>query len=426
MKILTILLILSSALDINASSTKKKVDELHERARQLQHTHLDSVMILADSSLILAKKKGYQFGIAKSYYIKGVVYRKQKNLSKAFLMYLKASVILDKLQDEKSVKTYLDVLLGSGAILVRYYKYDEAIELYNKGLELASKKSFEIRKQKLLYNKSYAFWKKGNLPNALDNLKETVQLAYKLGDSSRVLKCFNLFGLINKDNQFHETAREYYEYILASPRASDRDKAAAYHNIAVTFNEENQLDISKEYFDKALVLKRTINDSQFLFNTLHNLAERHLKNDEIQKSLTYALECENIYPSLFAQPETFGIFTLLYRINYNSNAFKKANIHAEIYFEESQSFIEYQDDIMRQLKSFQMDLIMAGFELEQRAEKQKATFYLIIKILSGLIGICLLIIGYLRYRKYRTRIEIENGLIDLKIIDSDTRNYSGL
>ncbi len=420
MRVLTIFFIFLLILPVfyARASADPEVDTLHRQAYELFGTDMGSAMTVADRSLELAEKAGYQWGIANSYYIKGYIHRKHNDLTKALLMYLKASASLENLTDERSVKMHADVLLNSGSIFRKYYKYDEAIEFYDKGLELATAWDFPGRRSKFLYNKASTLHDKGDLTVALEVLKEASTLADQLEDIDLLMDCFNLFGLIHKDSEFYEVAREYYQYILGSPDASGKDKAIAYHNMAITYDEENKVDESKSYFDKALELECSMDQPEVLFVTLYDIAEWHLKQGDIPEVEKYALEAESLYPSLMRHPETFKVFHLLGAVHIDLNDLEKVRFYSNRYYDESMAFHAKVQEIMQAKARFEMDLVLAGFHLEQKALEQQATDR---KIMTGLgiaiaVSLIIALVIYVRQRLFK------RGLKKIVVDYIDTMN----
>ncbi|MCP4459431.1 MAG: tetratricopeptide repeat protein [Cytophagales bacterium] len=406
MRLLTIFLLILLALTIQASS-RDVVDQLHKQAYELLDVDLDSAMKIAEQSLKLSEKEDYQWGIANSYYIKGYIFKQQNILAKAFLMYLKSSEVLHKLDDERAAKTHTSVLLNSGAILRKYSQYEAAIEFYDKGLKVANDWDFVKQQLKLQYNKASSLRKKGELQTAMELLKETASLAHSLEDHGQLLKCFNLLGLIHKDNGFFTEAREYYQYILESPHGSPKDRALAYHNLAIAYNDENQSDTSKAYFEKALKLKRTFDHPEVLFITLHDLAKWHLKFGDIDQADKYAVEAESLYSSLSAEPKYFDIFHVLDTLSHVRTSYDQSQLFGARYYQESQTFMSHQEEILRQLKSFQIDLIIARHEAElQKAEAQQEISRLKILILSILLALAGVLLVYIYIKRYIIREEL--------------------
>lgn len=248
-----ILTLLSFLVVVNANaSTKRNIDQLHDHVYTLFKADLDSAMDLAMESLELSIDEDYRWGIGNSHFIIGYIHRKNNNLTKAFYSYLKASTALDELNDEKSIKTKISILINCGSILRKYYKYHEAVEIYDRGLNLAGVDHPSLRLD-LHYNKAHALQKKGHLDSAIVSLNEAVSLAQILKNQDQLNKCKNLLGLIHFNNKDYQAARVYYNQILSSPFSTKKSLAQANHNMAISYVEENNPDMALIYFEKALV-----------------------------------------------------------------------------------------------------------------------------------------------------------------------------
>ncbi|MEO9482019.1 MAG: tetratricopeptide repeat protein [Ekhidna sp.] len=222
-----------------------QVEAIHQQTYQLFKTDLDSAMILADSSLALALESEVPLEVANSYYIKGYIFKKKDDLAQAFIMYLNAAKVLDVLTAENAEKMNCDVLLNIGETLRKFYRYDEAIHSYEVGFSLET--IDDACKQKLHYNKGLALKNQGNLTEAMESLKQSANIANSIQDISRVLKSFNLLGLVHKDAGHYPEARAYYQFIIDHPKASTKYRSMAYQNMAVSYLEENQSPIAKQY-----------------------------------------------------------------------------------------------------------------------------------------------------------------------------------
>jgi len=371
------------------ASEQSRIEELHNQAYQLLDTDLDAAMILADSSLLLAQKAGLAWEEANSYYIKGYIHDERNELPKAFVTYLKAANIFNGLNDEKSAKNFVVITVNIGGILTKYCKYDEAIELYEEALIKANENKITFQVQKLLYNKAFALRKKGDLLGASEALKESVDLAFTLQDTSRIIRCFNLLGLVHKDGEQYTDSREYFNYIIQHPKASDKDRALALHNTGITYREQNKVDSAKYFYDQALAIERTLNQPSVSYITLHGLAEWHLDHGDIKDAQGYAMEAESLYPMLTREPDNYDIFHVSDKIHREFNDINKAGFYSDRYYEESKAFNQEREELIKQLRQFQMDLILAGIETEQMAneQKSKAALYRWLALLGGILVI---------------------------------------
>lgn len=407
----TAITLLILTVHFSNATSKSGIESLHKQAYALLDTNLGAAMVLTDSSLQLAKEADLAWEEANSYYLKGYIYEQQQALPKALFMYLNATSILDLLKEEKSIKTHLDILINVGIILRKYSKYDESIKLYDKGLALYH--FYEINSPykhlKLLYNKAFCLRRQGKTQEALEALKETVSLANKYENDGMLLKSFNLLGLIHEDGKHFTEAREYFHYILDNEKASMKDKAMAYQNISLTYQEEGNKEEAKRYLDQALIAKREINNPSLLFTTLSDLAEWHLNQNDLVSAQVYANEAENLYPLLFSEPEVFDIFFIKGNIYGARGDFETAKGYSDQAYKESNLFIEEQKEVIEQLRQFQMDLVLAGFEAEQQIneEQRKVWIYLWLAIAGGVLTISVWVGWKLWFRRWRHKLWIK-------------------
>ena len=387
--LITFLYLVSYILKASDSST---IESFHKQAYQLLNTDLDAAMVLADSSLRLAQEAGLNWEEANSYYIKGYIYGKNNQLSKAFVMYLKSARILEALKDEKSSKTYTSVMLNSGKILRKFHKYDEAIECYERGIKVAVAwgQQLDFQMTKLNYNKAYCLREKGNQPQALQILKEVSKQFFEQERNTYVIKSFNLLGLVHKDGGYYTAAREYYDYILNHEKASAKDKAQAYHNIAVTYREEKNMAKAEAYYAQALALEETLEgEEELLFRTLHDLSDLYLVENRLDEAKSYALQCEALFPNVISEPETYDVYHLLTNIHLTTANLEKVDDYHQLFFQSSAAYINVQQALLSKYKQFQMDLIMAGFEAEELAnqEQRNARTYLLLAFVGVFLAI---------------------------------------
>lgn len=390
-----LLITLSLSLSFVAkASDNSQITHLHDQAYSLLSSDLDSAMLIADSSLSLAIDANLHWEIANSYYIKAYILDEQNKLSQALYMYLKASDALSNISADTDPKISANILLNSGIILGKYYHYDEAIKYYDQGLEQTDSTP-SYQRLKLLYGKAYHLRRQGEYISALEVLKEASNLAIDLERPSFLLKCYNLLGLLHRENNFLEEAKSYFDHILADPQSSIKNKGLAYNNLALLHYDAGDIDLSKYYFDKAIFYTEQLNDKKPLFNSYQGLCASHLEINDLIAAEKFALKCEELYPSLTNDPETYSVFFYLDTINYLKNEINKSQFYSSKYRQASLQFIEDREDIIKQSKKFQMSLLISGFEAEQKAndQRKKSTLYQWLAI-SGVFLIIVLLITF--------------------------------
>ncbi|GAB4245127.1 MAG: hypothetical protein Tsb0034_23600 [Ekhidna sp.] len=397
-KYITIATVLLLPFASNSSITR--VDQLHSKCYELFDVSYDSVLFVANEALKLSEKSGYSWGIANSYYIKAYVYDEQGDFSKALLMYLNASSNIGELEDERSLKTSMDIALNIGSILRKHYKYNEAIDFYDDALSKADVNHFPSKRLKLLYNKASVLQDKKDLPYAIETLNEAVQVSKMIEDDRMMLKCWNLLGLVFKDNGDYSSAKYHYQKIIASPEAVKKAIALAFHNIGIVANNEKKYDSAIIAFSKAEALEKEIDHKEFLFMTLLETSKTYLKKNKPDKALHYSEECEKLYGHVTRFPETFGVFHLLDSLNHLEGDFDASRKYSDQFHKESIAFFGRQKEIIKLKDQFQIDLLIAGFYKEQEVKRRNSIFQRTIVVLL-LIGFVTSLFFYLRHWIWR-------------------------
>ena len=177
--------------------------------------------------------------------MKGYNYDELDDLPHALMSYLHALKILEKTSDKSLRARHIDVLHDIGNIFGKSYKYTNAIAYYDRGLELATNEDDQSRMLMLMYSKAYDLLQLKRTTESIELLKDACNLSNRYADTTMLLKCFNLLGVIHKENSFFTAAREYYQYILESPSATARDRARALHNTAVAYLKLENIGLSK-------------------------------------------------------------------------------------------------------------------------------------------------------------------------------------
>lgn len=384
------------------SSDLSKVDSLQHQCYQLLEVDPDGALAYADSSIMLAQEENYIWAEANGYYISGYVYRHKNDLNKAFYMYLRAVYLLEPQDDEQSAKLYTSILLNSGGILRQNFQYNEAVAFYDKGIEIARYWNFQSQLQKLLYNKASALQENKQYPEALSALDESLRLAESLRHYEMGLKCQNLFGLIHLDQKEFEGARDYFNAILNHPHSTTYDKARALHNMALTFKSAHA-DSTKLYLEKALSVKQELENPELLYRTLYELAEWDFRQERFEQMNLWGEQAMALYPKLIKHPDYFQIFYLMGKATLRLEDYGRSDELITHYHDESMIFYEQQQDIIKQLKGFQTDLIQAGFTLEWKAKIQQREFNGRMLIAGGAILLVLISLSFVGLRFIRFR-----------------------
>ncbi len=402
----TLFLLICFSCSKRAEKDSAQLEALYQKIYPLFDTNLDSALLLADSSLLLAQKNDHTINAAHSYYIKGHIYDLQGDLSNAFVSYLKSISICQKLGTDAAKKKFVKISANISRILTKHYKYEEALEVTQNAYTKAQELDLKSQQQKLTYNMAHIHWKSGELDKALYSLKESVDIAHSLKDTTRLIKCFMLFGVIHKDGKQYQEARNYYQYILNHPKALLKDIRSAYHNIAASYMDEGALDSAKAYYVRSLEIMDESVTSSIKFASLHDLGEWHLSHGSIDSARFYGEQAAALYPQLIREPETFKVFQLLRKVTFAQQDFTYANQMADRAEDEAQLFHETVENIMKERDQFQIDLILSGMHAEEAAgEAQRSSQrYRWITIIGGILAILSIVGWKIWFKRWRTNL----------------------
>ena len=195
MKIILAVLSLLLVLFVgNSQSTKEHVEGLFNKAYATLDTYPDSSYYYADMALSISEGKGLEWHQAKAKYILGYVYKQKGQFSKSIILYLEAISILERLDDQKSNKDHVKIIVNCGNILKNHYKFKDAHQFYDRALELAIKIGFNSQILKIHFNKSMAYGMEERFDLSVDEALICHELSVGFDDERMRIKTWNRLG----------------------------------------------------------------------------------------------------------------------------------------------------------------------------------------------------------------------------------------
>ena len=270
-----------------------KIDALYKLSNLLLSSNLEEATTLNKQSFTLSKNKYLDFGLAKSFNIKGIIY------------------------DIKG-------------------KSDSALYCYQKAI-------YHSKKVKLFATQASAFnniglleWNKANYLNALKYYNLGLQIFEKINDKKGQANTQSNIGLIYQSLNDNDNAEKYFFQSLKL-----REEIHDYYGISVSYTNlgrfhEDEKEIEKAifYYEKAISNKRKINDLRGIAITLNNLSSLLYKENKIEEAYACCNEAIQIGNQLNAPSVlTYAYLGLtdVYRAQNNILKAKEANELAKKY-----------------------------------------------------------------------------------------------
>lgn len=236
-----------------------------------QQNH-DQARELLDRAYDLAQKSSFQDLIAQIRILRGYVHLAlgHPGLSEEEM---RASV---SAAESASDRYLLAAALGSmGYLLLRTYRYDEAIQWSQRSLEISGPSGFNLVTARGLGNQGWCYYRLGNLEKAesyFDDCKTRFETLGRWDDQQTAL---GNRGSVHFSRQDYQNALLYYQKALvtAEKHQFESSKALWLNNIATTYIEMGDLTSAESYNRRALELQSRLHDGVVSILPMLNAAQ---------------------------------------------------------------------------------------------------------------------------------------------------------
>ena len=246
-----------------------------------------------------------------------------------------ADQILQGVKELKAVgKQSVDELLVKASYMLadEQYTIEERIEkthnIYQKALELATECNYEEEKLfNLLSDYSYFLRIYGKYDEALEIAQRHVELSEKLFGENHpdTAGSYNNIGVVYYNKGDYDTALEYYNKALTVRQQvlgeNHHSTATSYDNIGMVYNDIGNYDKALEYYNKALVFRRQVlgenhKDTAFSYN---NIGIGYIDKGDYDTALEYCNKALAIQRQVLGEnhPDTAASYNNIGIVYYN-------------------------------------------------------------------------------------------------------------
>ncbi|HDS09480.1 MAG TPA: adenylate/guanylate cyclase domain-containing protein, partial [Firmicutes bacterium] len=190
----------------------------------------------------------------------------------------------------------MSVLTDLGNIYFNLGQYDNAMEKYKEGLSIANEIGNLSTMNLISGNIGAVCYIQGEIDEALRYFELNLKIAKELGNKRMVSKMIGNIGSIHAFKGDFSKAKElYYERLKIAAELQDTEgEAITYGNLGEIYHLEEDLIKSEEYLKKAVVLLKKINSVYYLTNSIYRLAIILYESGRIEESERYVSEAEKI------------------------------------------------------------------------------------------------------------------------------------
>jgi len=178
-------------------------------------------------------------------------------------------------------------ILNIGIIYDLKAKYDSALAMYDKALELATINELIPLQGDIYNNISITQAVLGNLEESISCALKALGIFENINDSSRMARIYNNLGARYSELEYVDRALQYYQKAAAINIVlkDNRKLAFNYGNIGLLYYDQFQNEEALEYFQKSIQLQDTLHDKYNLSIGLHNLAIAYQRLKQFDKAL---------------------------------------------------------------------------------------------------------------------------------------------
>lgn len=418
------LIVLSSCvqeqeIDIQNPDVGTRFDSELVTVKGLMKDNPERAIELLDDLIIEAAAIDNNYYAGKAKWYKAYIYDEiEGNVSEAYRCYNDAlkNVLLT---DDSSLKMKIYNNLG---ILYRFYgEYDGAIRTYESALQLKNDLG-DKQLSDLYYNLGVALKLKGDefsFSQAEQSFTKSLEFAKKADYHTNIAHVHNQIGLMYKMIKNYDMARITYnntiETYVSNPEMRNHI-GRAYHNIGVTYMDENNAEASIRAFEKALEYKRS---SSSIFITKYDLGTILFRDGKKEKAIATWRDALNEKHSRNNR-EQVQIYADLTSALKTENQYEEALTYSEVYNSSIQNILQEGE----KYKSESDRVLFASVVSEYEAFNKPVPFFsrplvLLFSALAVIAMVFLIAYGYYRSRSKReisdVVSDIQSEFLDIKV-----------
>jgi tetratricopeptide (TPR) repeat protein len=266
-----------------------------ENDKKLQSNYNDQLAEFAEKNLKTAPANShlhrfYKEALAFTLNARGLFLRNQWKTAQAIECYEKSLQMVMELGNKKGAGPLLSNL---GAIFYDQGNFPKALEYYSRSLKIREEVGDTAGTALCLNNIAAVYKDLGDLEKALEYFTKCLQLRENLPDRSSYATALNNIGFIYSRQHNIPKALEYYTKSLNIEKqlGNRANVAASLNNIAGVYKDEGELEKAMEYFSETLIIGREEGDKRVMAFVSSNIADIYLTQKKYAKALDYASKC---------------------------------------------------------------------------------------------------------------------------------------
>ncbi len=267
-----------------------KVIKLNDLSFKYMGIQLDTAFILGKRALDLSEELNFEYGIAKSLFQLGLVFRYQSNYKKAIEYSRISYSLFEKLNKPEEKARVLNSL---GNTYKRIGDYKNSVENFLISLKIFTELKDSVKISFVMNNLGVLYQEMGEYEKSLDFHLSNLELRRKIGaDEDLILKTLMNIGIVYRELKNYSKAIDYYNEAikLIDHNTSKYNQTLLLHNMGTIYELAGHLFSAKQYYLKALDIEEEIGERDLYINTLQGIGTVVIQSGDFNTGLDYLLK----------------------------------------------------------------------------------------------------------------------------------------
>jgi len=215
----------------------------------------------------------------------------------ALSYYNMALEALERLKETKeNIDMRIDLLKRLGEMSFNLSEWKQALEYYNKAINLCDDFDKYLDKAESLRKIGYVLNRMGNWKTAAKNFDTALSISQEFEDEFGMADSHRGLGYIHwRMGEYSEAIKHYNECIKLGNDIKDMHAIAiAFIELGNVYIETSEIDKAVEYYNKSLENLEPMKDYGEMARAYNNLGDSYLKSGKYDKAIDYFQKCEEM------------------------------------------------------------------------------------------------------------------------------------
>jgi serine phosphatase RsbU (regulator of sigma subunit)/Tfp pilus assembly protein PilF len=343
------------------------VDQLWKKSQ------LDSALVYANKTLVLAEKIDYLTGKGNVLTSIGIIYAIKGDYPQATSSMKSSLDIFVKLKNKPKIASVYNNL---GNIYEKQGNYKQALEHHLKSLKLKEELGDTLAMASSYNNIGIILKYEGNFEKALEYYNKSLEINIKAKKNKSITQSYtNIGGVyqqmirINYKNESLYTKEELYDICtdnyfkaLEMSRIEDNKvgEAIALNNVASIFFMMGNYNAALDYNMQALSLREEIGDKSGISGTKANLSQVYLKLNNNKEAKNQIIESLNLALEIGAKDRIKNSYRIISEVDSALGNYKEAYLNYKLY-------TLYLDSLVNEENTINTTQMQMQFEFDKKA-----------------------------------------------------------